>query len=91
MVLRATRVAMASNPFDIRRYLRDLDGIAPAKRGRRLPVVLSVGEVRQLLAHMRGVSRLCATLMYGSGLRLGECVSLRVKDVDLVRKGGSAG
>jgi integron integrase len=69
----------------LRRHLRDLDGIAPAKRGRRLPVVLSVGEVRQLLAHMRGVSRLCATLMYGSGLRLGECVSLRVKDVDLER------
>ena len=34
---------------------------------------------------MRGVPRLCATLMYGSGLRLGECVSLRVKDVDLER------
>lgn len=69
----------------LRRYLRDLDGIAPAKRGRRLPVVLSVDEIRQLLAHMRGVSRLCATLMYGSGLRLGECVSLRVKDVHLER------
>jgi integron integrase len=69
----------------LKRNLQDLDGIAPAKRGRRLPVVLSVGEVRHLLAHMRGVSRLCATLMYGSGLRLGECVSLRVKDVDLER------
>lgn len=67
------------------RNIHELDGVAPAKRGRRLPVVMSVGEVRLLLAHMRGVPRLCATLMYGSGLRLGECVSLRVKDVDLER------
>jgi integron integrase len=69
----------------LNRHVFDLDDIAPAKRGRRLPVVLSVGEVRQLLSHMRGVKRLCATLMYGSGLRLGECISLRVKDVDLER------
>ncbi len=63
----------------LNRHVFDLDDIAPAKRGRRLPVVLSVGEMRQLLSHMRGVKRLCATLMYGSGLRLGECISLRVK------------
>ena len=66
-------------------HVFDLDGITPAKRGRRLPIVLSIGEVRQLLGHMRGVKRLCATLMYGSGLRLSECMSLRVKDVDLER------
>src|SRR6267378_3743733 len=48
-------------------------GLTPAKRGRRLPVVLSVGEVRSILSHMRGVARLCASLMYGSGLRLSEC------------------
>jgi integron integrase len=65
--------------------LNDLEGMTPAKRGRRLPVVLGVGEVRQLLMQMRDVPRLCATLMYGSGLRVGECVSLRVKDVDLER------
>ena len=69
----------------LNRPLNALDEIAPAKSGRRLPVVLSVGEVRQLLSYMRGVPRLCATLMYGSGLRLNECVSLRVKDVDLER------
>ena len=69
----------------LNRPLHELDGITPAKRGRRLPVVLSVGEVRQLLSHLRGVPRLCATLMYGSGLRLGECISLRIKDVDLER------
>jgi integron integrase len=69
----------------LNRHVFELDNISPAKRGRRLPVVLSVGEMRQLLSHMRGVKRLCATLMYGSGLRLGECMTLRVKDVDVER------
>jgi integron integrase len=59
--------------------------IVRAKRGRRLPVVLSQSEVRRVLVNMRGTSKLCATLMYGSGLRLSECVSLRVKDIDLER------
>jgi integron integrase len=60
-------------------------GLTPAKRGRRLPVVLSVGEVRSILSRMRGVPRLCASLMYGSGLRLSECTQLRVKDLDFDR------
>ena len=60
-------------------------GLTPARRGRRLPVVLSVGEVRSILSRMRGVPRLCASLMYGSGLRLSECTKLRVKDVDFDR------
>lgn len=60
-------------------------GITAAKRGRRLPVVLSVSEVRSILARMRGVPRLCASLMYGSGLRLSECTQLRVKDIDFDR------
>jgi integron integrase len=59
--------------------------ITPAKRGRRLPTVLSVSEVRSILLQMRGVSRLCVSLMYGSGLRLSECVQLRVKDIDFER------
>lgn len=60
-------------------------GIKRAKVSRRLPVVLSVAEVRLIMGQMRGVSRLCAALMYGSGLRLAECISLRVKDVDFGR------
>ena len=60
-------------------------GLTPAKRGRRLPVVLSTGEVRSILSRMHGVTRLCASLMYGSGLRLSECTQLRVKDVDFER------
>lgn len=60
-------------------------GLTPAKRGRRLPVVLSVSEVRLVLSRMRGVPRLCASLMYGSGMRLSECTALRVKDIDFDR------
>lgn len=56
-----------------------------ARSGRRLPVVLSTREVRSVLERMRGVPRLCATLMYGSGLRLTQCLSLRVTDFDFDR------
>ena len=59
--------------------------IVHARRGRRLPVVLSPREVRAILEQMAGVPRLCATLMYGAGLRVSECVSLRVKDIDFDR------
>ncbi|MGK2963254.1 MAG: integron integrase [Gemmatimonadaceae bacterium] len=59
--------------------------VVRARRGQRLPVVLSAREVRAILEQMRGVPRLCATLMYGGGLRLAECLSLRVKDVDFDR------
>jgi integron integrase len=52
------------------------------KRMRPLPVVLSRDEVRSVLANMRGVPKLMAELLYGSGLRLLECARLRVKDVD---------
>jgi integron integrase len=65
--------------------LRLIGGIVPAKRGRRLPIVLSTAEVRDILTRMRGVPRLCASLMYGSGLRISECVQLRIKDVDFDR------
>jgi len=51
----------------------------------RLPVVLTRGEVRQLLGQLEGVPRLVAALLYGSGLRLLEGLSLRVKDLDLER------
>ena len=60
--------------------------IAPARRPLRLPVVLSQSEVRAVLVRMRGVPRLCATLMYGSGLRVSECLSIRVKDLDVERR-----
>jgi integron integrase len=56
-----------------------------ARRARRVPTVLSREEVRLLLEAMEGQNRLMAELLYGSGLRLIECLRLRVKDVDLAR------
>jgi integron integrase len=69
----------------LRRPLSRVEGITPAHRSRRLPVVLSQREVRALIAHLPSRLRLCGMLMYGSGLRVSECVSIRVKDVDLDR------
>ena len=60
-----------------------LNGIVRAQRPVRIPVVLSRDEVRALLSQLEGTVWLMASLMYGSGLRLLECVELRVKDVDL--------
>jgi integrase len=53
-----------------------------AKRGIRLPVVLSREEVGRLFAAMDGTTKLMAQLVYGAGLRLMECIRLRVKDLD---------
>lgn len=60
--------------------------IVPAARAKRLPVVLTVAEVRAILAQLREPARMAVALMYGSGLRVSECVSLRVKDIDLERR-----
>ncbi len=59
-----------------------LEKVERAKKPPKLPVVLSRGEVKQIFAHLHGVSKLMAGLLYGSGLRLMECVRLRVKDID---------
>jgi integron integrase len=59
-----------------------IEGVERAKRPARLPVVLTRDEVRKIFAHLHGIYRLMAGLLYGSGLRLMECVRLRVKDVD---------
>jgi len=65
--------------------LADIEGVVRAKKPRRLPVVLSKPEVAQLFNQMRGVKRVMAGLLYGGGLRLRECTSLRVKDLDFDR------
>lgn len=62
--------------------LGDFSDFVRAKRPKRLPVVLSVEEIRDLLSHMQGTKALMAGLMYGSGLRLMECQRLRVQDID---------
>jgi integron integrase len=63
-----------------------MDEIRRAKRPQRLPTVLSRDEVATMLAQMHGVTWLMAALLYGSGMRLMECLRLRVKDVDFVRR-----
>jgi integron integrase len=62
-----------------------MENVVRAKRTRRLPVVLSKGETATVLRHLSGREWLMASLLYGSGLRLMECVRLRIKDVDLQR------
>nr|WP_233511771.1 integron integrase [Luteimonas weifangensis] len=62
-----------------------MEDVVRAKRPQRLPVVLSVAEVQALLARMEGRPWLIASVLYGTGLRLMECLRLRVKDVDFAR------
>lgn len=63
-----------------------MEDVVRAKRPRRIPTVLSRDEVNRLLAMLEGPAWLMAALLYGSGLRLMECVRLRVKDVDPARR-----
>jgi integron integrase len=71
--------------FVLRVPVPDLQSLARARRPVRLPSVLSREEVAAVLAQLHGVERLMASLLYGGGLRLMECVELRVKDVQLDR------
>ncbi|MDQ3818642.1 MAG: integron integrase [Acidobacteriota bacterium] len=64
------------------RELEYIDGIERAKSPKRIPTVLTREEVSRVLSHLHGTERLMASLLYGSGLRLMECIRLRVKDVD---------
>lgn len=63
-----------------------LDEVVRAGQAKRVPVVLSRAEVTAVLEHLAGHHWLIASLLYGSGLRLIECLRLRVKDLDLDRK-----
>lgn len=64
-------------------YSLDLKEFTRATKPKKLPVVLSRSEIRELLNNLEGDYLTCAQLMYGSGLRLMEVCRLRVKDVDL--------
>ena len=79
-------LALNSLVFLYREVLRradlDLGEFARARRPRRLPTVLTHAEVAALLAQLTGTQRLMASLMYGTGMRLMECVRLRVQDID---------
>ena len=59
-----------------------LTEIVRARKPRRLPLVLTQDEVRAVLGQLQGSSWLVAALLYGSGLRLLECLTLRIKDLD---------
>jgi len=67
------------------RRVGELGDVVRARPSRRVPVVLTPDEVRAVLAHLDGEPRLLAALMYGAGLRLSECLRLRIKDVDFDR------
>jgi site-specific recombinase XerD len=69
------------------RHMHEVDpgriaGVVRAERPKRLPVVLSRDEVRRVIAELDGAYGLIARLQYGAGLRLLECLRLRVKDLD---------
>jgi integron integrase len=63
-----------------------LNEVVQAKTPKRLPVVLTPTEVRELLLHMDGTTGLVAQLLYGTGMRLLEALRLRVKDVEFARR-----
>ncbi len=69
----------------IRKEILGLQSVVPARAPRRLPVVLSKNEIIQIFNHLTGTSNLIAKVIYGGGLRLIECLSLRVKDIDFDR------
>lgn len=81
--------ALCALLFLYREVLREplpwMDELIRARRPFRVPVVLTPEEVKHLLDHLTGTKRLIAVLLYGSGLRLLECLQLRVKDVNFAR------
>jgi integron integrase len=70
----------------LRQELPWLDGVEAAKESRRLPVVLTQGEVNALLARLQGVHGLIGRLLYGTGMRLMEAMRLRIEDIEFERK-----
>jgi len=67
------------------RSVGDLVGVIRARKPNRLPVVMSREEVKSVLAQLSGDKWLAARLMYGTGLRLLECLQLRIQDLDFGR------
>lgn len=66
----------------LRREIGDLGEVIRARRAKRLPVVMTREEVKAIMDRLEGQVWLTACLMYGAGLRLNECLSLRVQDID---------
>jgi integron integrase len=59
-----------------------IEGIERAKKPQRLPVVFNREEVRKVLLHLEGTKWIMSSLLYGAGLRVTECIRMRVKDID---------
>ena len=82
-------VALSALLFLYRQVLKvnlpDIENIERARRSRRVPVVFTRGEVEQVLSRASGIHHLILSLLYGTGMRLSECLSLRVKDLDFER------
>ncbi len=70
----------------LRQEIGDLAGIPRARASTHVPVVLGAPDVRRVLDALDGVPRLVASLLYGAGLRLQECLEMRVKDIDFDRR-----
>ena len=66
----------------IKKDLAQFENLVHAKRPARLPVVFTTDEIRTILLQLDGVNWIMGQLLYGAGLRVMECVRLRVKDVD---------
>lgn len=82
--------ALSAILFLYREVLHDplpwLQDLVRAERRRRLPVVLTVDEVAAVIGRIDGTTKIITQLLYGSGLRLMECLRLRVKDLDFSRR-----
>ena len=68
----------------LKKKLGDFGELIWAKKSKRLPVILAPEEIKKLLAQLSGTYWIMANLLYGSGLRLNECLGLRVKDIDFI-------
>jgi integron integrase len=79
-------VALSALLFLYRRVLRvelpNIENIERARRPKRVPVVFTPAEVEAILAQLAGTHHLVISLLYGTGMRLSECLRLRVKDLD---------
>lgn len=80
--------ALAALLFLYKLYEIEIENIqlVRAKKDKRLPTILSQDEVFDLIKNMQGIYKIMAQLMYGGGLRLNECLRLRVKDIDFYNR-----
>ena len=68
--------------FVLKVDMPDLDKLGRVRRYKTIPVVMSTKEVQAAFSNMSGTTRLMAELIYGTGMRINECLTLRIKDID---------